>query len=200
MTVSPAHALTNRMTSLTLVTLLHGLLLLILLNAFTQKDTRVFSPRETILRLLPLLRPAPQQDAAPSAGAARNARPLPAPVVPPATAIEPAAPDVTGLGHSLFGCAPERLAAMTADERQRCATGLKAPDRNLVVIPKSHVQDPARRAAEMKARNAPLRVPCTYTGSAPGPYFSNTVTGMINPGCVLDGLFNGFAPLTGLAK
>lgn len=188
---------TQRITSLMLVMLLHGVLLMLLLHAFTQKGTRVLSPRETILRLLPLLRPTPREDAAASAGAARNARPLPAPIIPPAVSTEPAAPDITGLGFHLFGCAPEQLARMTAQERARCATGLKAPGREVVIIPKSHVQDPARRAAEMKAKNAPPRVPCTYTGSAPGPYFSNSVTGMIDPGCALRGLVNGFDPLTG---
>lgn len=201
MSVRPAHALTNRMTSLMLVALLHGLLLLFLLQAFTQKDGRVFPPRETILRLLPLLKLAPPDDAAPSAGAARGARPLPAPAVTqPNSAVEPAAPDISGLGHSLFGCAPERLATMTAEERAHCATDLKAPDRSEVIIPKSRVQDPARRAAEMRAKNSPLHVPCTYTGSAPGPYGSKSVAGMIDPGCALRGLVNGFDPLTGQPK
>jgi hypothetical protein len=201
MSVRPAHALTNRMTSLMLVALLHGLLLLFLLQVFTQTSAPLLSPRETILRLLPLLKTAPQEDAAPSAGAARGARPLPAPdITQPNSAVEPAAPDITGLGHSLFACAPERLATMTAQERARCATGLKAPDRSVVIIPKSHVQDPARRAAEMRAKNSPLHVPCTSTGSAPGPYGSKSVAAMIDPGCALRGLVNGFDPLTGDPK
>ncbi len=199
MSVRPAHALTSRMTSLTLVMLLHGLLLMLLLHAFTQKSARPLSPRETILRLLPLLR-SPQEEAAPSAGAAPRARPIPAPVMPPAISTAPAAPDVTGLGTRLFGCAPEQLARLTPEERARCATGLKAPDRSVVTIPKSHVQDPARRAAELKAKNSPLRIPCTYTGSAPGPYGSKSVAGMIDPGCALRGLVNGFDPMTGDPK
>ncbi|OAI45082.1 hypothetical protein AYO42_03510 [Rhizomicrobium sp. SCGC AG-212-E05] len=198
MSVRPAHALTSRMTSLTLVMLLHGLLLMLLLHAFTQKSARPLSPRETILRLLPLLRP--QEEAAPSAGAAPRARrSIPAPVMPPAISTAPAAPDVTGLGMRLFGCAPEQLARLTPEERARCATGLKAPDRSVVTIPKSHVQDPARRAAELRAKNSPPRLPCSYAGSAPAPH-GTAVSVMVDPVCAIDGLLNGFAPLTGLPK
>jgi hypothetical protein len=199
MTVRPAHALSNRMTSLMLVMLLHGLLLMLLLHAFTQNDTRPLSPRETILRLLPLLQRAPLEEAAPSAGAAPRARPMPAPAMPPAITTTPAAPDVTGLGRQLFGCAPERLATLSPEDRARCATGLKAPDRSVVTFPKSHVQDPARRAAELKAKNSPPRIPCTYAGSAPAPH-GTAVAVMVDPVCAMDGLFNGFAPLTGLPK
>ncbi len=196
MTVRPAHALTNRMTSLTLVMLLHGLVLMLLLHAFTQKNARPLSPRETILRLLPLLQIAPQEDAAPSAGAAPRARALPAPVMPPAIST---APDVTGLGMRLFGCAPEQLARLTPEERARCATGLKAPDPSVVTFPKSLVRDPARRAAELKAKNSPPRIPCTYAGSAPAPH-GTAVAVMVDPVCAIDGLLNGYAPLTGLPK
>ncbi|MEY4964477.1 MAG: hypothetical protein RL274_60 [Pseudomonadota bacterium] len=119
-------------------------------------------------------------------------------MVPPATATR--APDVTGLGVRLFGCAPEQLAALSPAERARCATGLAHPDRSAVTIPKSHVQDPARRAAEMKAKNTPVRIPCTYVGVAPGPYYSTTPTGMIDPFCTLDGLLNGFPSPTGVPR
>jgi hypothetical protein len=186
------------MTSLMLVMLLHGLLLMLLLHAFTQKNTAALSPRESILRLLPLLR-SPQEEAAPSAGAAPRARPMPAPVMPPAISTAPAAPDVPGLGRQLFGCAPERLATLSPEERARCATGLKAPDKSVVTFPKSHVQDPARRAAELKAKNSPPRIPCTFTGSAPAPH-GTAMAVMVDPVCVIDGLFNGYAPLTGLPK
>ena len=142
MTVRPQSA--QRMTSLMLVMLMHGLLLMLLLHAFTQKNARPNTARETILQLLPMFQRTPQQDAAPSSGAAENARPVAAPVVPPVTATQPAAPDVTGLGMRLFGCAPEQLAALSPAERARCVTGLAHPDRSVVTIPKSHVQDPAR--------------------------------------------------------
>lgn len=187
----------QRMTSLMLVLLLHALLLMLLLNAFTQKNARPDAARETILRLLPMFQRA--QEAAPRSGTVTGTRAVIAPSAPPVIPAQPA-PDISGLGMQLFGCAPERLATLSPTERARCATGLVHPDRSIVTIPKSHVVDPARRAAEMKARNSPIRIPCTYVGVVPGPYFSNSPTGMIDPSCALDGLVNGFAPVTGLPK
>jgi hypothetical protein len=189
-------ALTHRMTSLALVMLLHGLLLMLLLQTFTYKNARILPTRETILRLLPLLKPAPQQEAAPRG----NARPRPAPLVIPAapeTGAAPDAPDLRALGEKLFGCAPEKLATMTPEERARCSTGLAAPDRNVVTFPKSRVRDPVRRAAEMAAKNKPLVGPCTYVTDAPAPHGSSPAM-MISPLCVLDGLANGFGYPTGL--
>jgi len=107
------------------------------------------------------------------------------------------APDVTGLGMRLFGCTPEQIARLTPEERARCATGLKAPDKSVVTIPKSHVQDPARRAAELQAKNSPPRTPCVYAGSVPAPH-GGAVAVMVDPVCAIDGLLNGFAPVTGL--
>src|SRR5689334_18864336 len=91
-------ALTHRMTSLALVMLLHGLLLMLLLQTFTHKGTRVLPTRETILRFLPLLKPAPEQEAAPRS----SANPRPAPLVIPAapeTGAAPQAPDLRALGE-----------------------------------------------------------------------------------------------------
>jgi hypothetical protein len=190
------HVLTNRMTSLVLVMLLHGLLLLLLLQTFAHKGAPALQTRETILRLLPLLKPAPQQDAAPRSSVA----PRPAPLVIPAapeTGAAPESPDIRALGDRLFGCAPERLATMTPEDRARCATGLAAPDRSVVTIPKSRVRDPQRRAAEMAAKNKPLVVPCTYITDAPAPYGSTPAV-MVNPVCALDGLINGFGHPNGL--
>lgn len=197
MFVRQQNALTHRMTSLVLVMLLHGLLLMALLQTFAHKGAPVLPTRETILRLLPLLKPAPQQQAAPRS----SASPRPAPLVSPAApeiGAAPHAPDLRALGDSLFGCAPEKLAVMTPDERARCSTGLAAPDRTVITIPKSHVRDPQRRAAEMAARNKPLVVPCTYVGEAPAPYGSTVPSTMVNPLCVLDGLANGFGHPNGL--
>lgn len=184
------------MTSAALVMLLHGLLLMLLLQTFTHKGARVLPTRETILRLLPLLKPAPQQEAAPRS----SAIPRPAPIIIPAAPQIGAAPntlDLRALGDRLFGCAPEKLATMTPEERARCSTGLAAPDPSVITIPKSHVRDPVRRAAEMAARNRPLVVPCTYVIDAPAPH-GTTPGVMVNPLCAIDGLFNGFGHPNGL--
>jgi hypothetical protein len=190
------HRTTSQMTSLALVLLLHGLLLMLLLQTFAHKGVRTLPTRETILRLLPRLKPAPQQDAAPRSSSA----PRPAPIVIPAApeiGAAPNAPDLRALTDRLFGCAPERLAVMTPDERARCATGLAAPDRNTVIFPQSRVRDPQRRAAEMAAKNKPLVVPCTYITEAPAPH-GTTPGVMLNPLCALDGLMNGFGHPNGL--
>jgi hypothetical protein len=68
-----------------------------------------------------------------------------------------------------------------------------------LVEPKSHVKDPTRREAEMRTKNTPGRVPCTYITSAPAPHGSAPLP-MVNPVCALDGLINGFGPLNGLDK
>lgn len=196
MIVRQEQTLAHRMTSLALVLLLHGLLLMALLQTFAHKGVRTLPTRETILRLLPQLKPAPQQDAAPRS----SARPRPAPMAVPAApeiGASPNAPDLRALGDRLFGCAPERLAVMTPDERARCSTGLTAPDRSTVIFPQSRVRDPQRRAAEMAAKSKPLVVPCTYITEAPAPH-GTTPGVMVNPLCALDGLFNGFGHPNGL--
>src|SRR6186713_2016724 len=94
------HRTTSQMTSLALVLLLHGLLLMLLLQTFAHKGVRTLPTRETILRLLPRLKPAPQQDAAPRSSAA----PRPAPIVIPAApeiGAAPNAPDLRALGDRL---------------------------------------------------------------------------------------------------
>lgn len=104
-----------------------------------------------------------------------------------------------GLGQSLFGCAPEQMAGLDKEARVRCGTGFARPDDSAVAEPKSRVKDPARRAAEMKTKNTPGRIPCTYVGEAPAPH-GTVAAPMVSPLCVLDGLLNGFGPLNGLGK
>jgi hypothetical protein len=61
------------------------------------------------------------------------------------------------------------------------------------------VKDPLRRAAEMKARNALLRVPCTSVVNAPVGGGSAAVP-MADPFCLMEGAIKGFGPLNGLSK
>ncbi len=117
----------------------------------------------------------------------------------PSYAPPVAPPDVTGLGQALFGCAPENLSNLTPDQRAHCTNGFTRPDDNALVEPKSHVKDPLRREAEMRTKNTPGRVPCTYVTNAPAPHGSAPVP-MVDPICGLDGLISGFRPLNGLEK
>ncbi|MDB5734538.1 MAG: hypothetical protein JWP16_555 [Alphaproteobacteria bacterium] len=179
-----------------LVLLLHLLLLLGLLRSLTAP---IKSPhataREMILRLLPLLKSAPAENAAPPAVASPQLRSRIVPVVPPPGSAP--APSLSGLGQSLFGCAPENLSTLSREQRAHCATGLARPDDSVMAEPPSHVKDPARRAAEMRTKNTPGRIPCTYIAVDKG---EGHAVPAVDPLCVLDGLINGFGPLNGLGK
>ncbi|HEY4076605.1 MAG TPA: hypothetical protein VGM26_06690 [Rhizomicrobium sp.] len=179
--------------------LLHGLLLLALLHFLVQSQSRLGTQAVLESFITFGQKPAPAQ-----------APPLPAMFAPPsrggvtsgaAPSLAPAvpAPDVRGLGQSLFGCAPETLANLSPEQRSHCTTGFAQPDDSAVVEPSSHVKDPSRRAAEMRTKNTPGRVPCSYLGEAPAPHGSTT-TVMADPVCVMDGLTNGFGPINGLSK
>jgi hypothetical protein len=138
-------------------------------------------------RQVPIVVPAPAQPE----GGRSGAVPSLAPPVP--------APDISGLGQALFGCAPENLASLTPEQRSHCPSGFSRPDDNAVIEPSSHVKDPARRAAEMRARSAPARVPCTSIIAA--PVGGGTVAApMVDPVCALRGASQGFDPLNGLSK
>jgi hypothetical protein len=120
-------------------------------------------------------------------------------VVPPPPAIVPIPPtDLRGFGQRLFGCAPEALAGLTQEERARCSTGLVRPDDTASLMPRSHVKNPERRAAEMAAKNRPGRIPCSYIAA-------EAKFGYQVPAASLDCLYNsatgaGLAPLNGLGR
>jgi hypothetical protein len=194
----------SRLLSLLLVALLHALLLFAILHFL------VVTPAAIVVRapehLLEIIintakKPAPVSLTAPRSGRAPTlpkaggvpygAMPSFAPPVVP--------PDVIGLGQALFGCAPENLPNLTPDQRAHCTNGLTRPDDNALVEPKSHVKDPLRREAEMRAKNTPGRVPCTYVTSTPAAHGS-TAAPMVDPICAIGGLINGFGPLNGLDK
>jgi hypothetical protein len=120
----------------------------------------------------------------------------------PSYAPPVAPPDITGLGQAIFGCAPENIPNLTPDQRAHCAStlnGFTRPDEHALVEPKSHVQDPARREAEMRAKNGQARVPCTSLAEVQ-TFDSSTVVPMVDPACAIGGLINGFRPLNGLDK
>ncbi len=101
-------------------------------------------------------------------------------------------------GRALFGCAPENLPSLTPQQRAHCPA-MARPDASAVIEPPSHVKDPARRAAEMAAKNTPGRIPCSFIMSAPAPFGATTPAPAVDPVCVLGGLLHGFKPLSGLA-
>ena len=191
-----------RFASLSLVVLLHLLLVMAMLQIVAKRPAAISVPeiffriaipqreRATPLRSLPLSPPS-----RPSRGATvPGAQPAPgiaAPSVP--------APDIGGLGQSVFGCAPENLPNLNAEQRSHCH-GLTRPNDTLLVEPPSHVKDPQRRAAEMRTKNTPGRIPCTMITDAPAPHGGTVPAPAVDPICVIGGLLNGFGPLNGLPK
>jgi len=121
--------------------------LLVLLSP--SHHTRLASlPPEAILLIPPLAVPAPTTIDA--RGPRRRRTPALIPVPPPLIAPPSAAPSLAppsglaGFGRSLFGCAPERYAELTPDERAHCpkpGEGLaKNDDRDLVTPPRSRAK------------------------------------------------------------
>ena len=194
----------ERALSLALVALLHALLLFAFLHFLVtaQKGARPAPERllemiiNTTRKPVPIIIPAgrPRRAPAPAKPGGEYSGAMPS-YTPPV-----AAPDVTGLGQALFGCATENLPNLTPDQRAHCTSGFKRPDDNALVFPKSHVQDPARREAEMRTKNTPARVPCTSLTEVQTSLSGSTMVPVVDPACALNGLVNGFGPLNGLPK
>jgi hypothetical protein len=127
---------------------------------------RVASPRETILYLPPLPKPAELKPAAqPRAPRpAVHLSPLPdtrAITVP--MFKDNAIPATPGLGRSLFGCRPENFANLSPEEQAACASASNGPTPNLAPYFRDHsdrVPGAALWARQKARKNAPLLLPC----------------------------------------
>jgi hypothetical protein len=196
----------QRMCSFLLVLLLHALLLFALLHFLVQRQAPIAAQSEHLLEMIISTARPPVPVATPKAAPKR--KPVPVLTNPggetsgamPSLAPPVAPPDITGLGQALFGCAPENIPNLTPDQRAHCTNGFTRPDQDAVIEPPSHVKDPARRAAEMRARNTPGRIPCTSLTEVQISPAGSTLVPMADPGCVISGLLNGFHPLNGLDK
>jgi hypothetical protein len=190
--------LLRRATGLVLVALLHLLLLLSLLTGLVQPVKRARLMRELTFVLPPLPKAAPS---APEAGVAtapaRRPAPPPLYVLPEAPPSPETTPALPSFGQSLFGCAPERYAEMTQDQRAHCPQQFAMPDPARLSDPPSQVQDPARRQAELAAKNTPGRIPCAVVMEQHTIYGTKAAPG-IDPICAVKGLLFGFEPLSGL--
>jgi hypothetical protein len=194
----------SRALSLVLVVLLHALLLFAVLHFMVtaQKSARPAPERLLEMIISTASKPVPMRaPAAPVTHMPSLAQPGGEySGVMPSYAPPVAAPDVTGLGQALFGCAPENIPNLTPDQRAHCTNGFTRPDDNALIEPKSHVQDPARREAEMRTKNTPGRVPCTSLTEVQTSLSGNTLVPLVDPVCAIGGLLNGFGPLNGLNK
>jgi hypothetical protein len=163
-------------------------------------------PVKKRVREITFFLPPPREAARPATGPRRD-RPssLPSPAAPPASlppmalppTMAPPATDLQGFGATLFGCAPENRNNLTPEQRARCGNFAALPrDTGRVGEPPSLVKDPARRAAELAARNTPARVPCVTLTSRSFGFAGAQDTGiMTDPLCVLNGWINGYGGL-----
>jgi hypothetical protein len=198
----PAPSYRRRAASILLVSGLHAALLFALLHFMVQPQTGPAPMAERLLEMI--IRP--QAIVAPSLPPPRQWAQVPrvqrqGPVAAPAPSLAPPAqaPDIRALGRALTGCAPENLSNLSPDERAHCPDALHKPDDSVLAMQRSHVKDPARRAAEMAAKNGQPRIACTSIKEFKTPAGSVAVP-MLDPGCAVKGAVNGFEPLNGLSK
>jgi hypothetical protein len=187
--------LAQRATGLVLVALLHLLLLLSVLTGLVQPVTRARLMRELTFVLPPLPKARPSPQAGVATAPARRPAPPPLYVLPDAPPSPQETPALPSFGRSLFGCAPERYAEMTQDQRAHCPQQFAMPDPARLSDPPSQVQDPARRQAELAAKNRPFHIPCAAVLVVPD---GRAAVPTLDPICVVKGLVDGFGPLSGL--
>lgn len=110
-----------------------------------------------------------------------------------------AAPDITGIGRSLFNCDLANGANLPTEQRANCFPfGIAPPATGTAEagMPKnSRAKNQALWAAQLAAKQAPAEVPCT---SLQQQVFGGVgaqkpvTTLMADPLCLLNGLLNGF--------
>jgi hypothetical protein len=131
-----------------------GFLLLLLQSVHILMPPAKLAQEMTLI--LPRLRPAPEQEAAPRAAAPPIVRILPtAPrLQPPPADAAPSAADVQGLGRALFGCAPEAYAVLSPEDRAHCPKpGVNAPrTTEEELYPRSHAKDAATWQEDLDER------------------------------------------------
>jgi hypothetical protein len=184
----PAHegpSFGRRAVSILLVTGLHAALVFALLHFLVQQQSH---PVVTAIRLLEMVL-RPQRAEIPLQPTRRPKLPMAGQQPkttgpPPAPALAPPAPtpDITGLGRALNDCAPENWTNLSPDDRARCPGVLHRPDESVMIEPRSHVKDPARREVEIAAKNTPGRIPCTRVETVMTPSGGVAVP-MLDPGC-----------------
>jgi hypothetical protein len=132
------------------------------------KELTLFLPRLPRAAPPPISLPAPARETPPILAA-------PAPIVPLPPSLNtlraaPMAPDLSGLGQSLFGCALEKWSSLTPEQRAKCVRpgeGFAVQDAPNLMGSPSRVQDNARWANALAHEQSPLWLPCTGPGYAP---------------------------------
>lgn len=131
-----------------------GFLLLLLQSVHILKPPTKLAQEMTLI--LPRLRPAPVQEAAPRAVAPPIVRAMPAEPIPsPSQGAPPSDADVQGLGRALFGCAPEAYAGLAPEQRAHCPKpGANVPpSAEEELYPRSHAKDAATWQEDLDERH-----------------------------------------------
>lgn len=152
---------------------------------------RVAGPRETILYLRPLPKPAELKPTAQPRAPRPAVRLSPSPdtraiIVP--TFKDNAIPAMPGLGRSLFGCRPENFADLSPEEQAACASASNGPKPDLTPDFRDHsdhVPGAALWARQKARKNGPLLLPCA------SPSGINPIGTAL---CLGDAIVNGIKP------
>jgi hypothetical protein len=195
--------LPERATAVALLLLLHAALFFLINPKFGPKTE--LQPLSEIT--LSFNAPKPRDMALPAVNPVflKPAPPAIAPPIIPESNLPPppamATPNVTGIGRSLFSCDLANTNNLSREDRANCGRLGPAPPPTGTMeagMPKtSKAKHGALWAAELAARRAPVRVPCTgiVQQVLGGPGAQKQVSAiMADPLCLLDGLWNGFQP------
>ncbi|HEX3431648.1 MAG TPA: hypothetical protein VHT03_12255 [Rhizomicrobium sp.] len=197
------HKLPERATAVALLILLHAALFHLIQSEFGVRTGRL--PLNEIV--LSFTQPNSRETVAPVISPVfvrPHAPVLTPPVIAPTGSRLPlqppiAAPDITGVGRSLFGCDLVNGRNLSTEQTANCRKfGRAPPDTGSIEagMPKgSKARHSTLWAAELAARRTPPEVPCTHVEQQVlgGPGVEKPVTTlMADPLCLLKGWLNGF--------
>ena len=192
--------LPERAVAVALLVLLHAALFLLINRGFGVRS--VLRPLREITLSFPAPTPTKFLPAPISPELVKPREPVIAPPQVPQNGVPSspsAAPDITGIGRSLFNCDLANGANLPPEQRANCLRFGIAPPANGTAeagMPKnSGAKNEALWAAQLAAKQAPAEVPCT---SLQQQVFGGVgaqkpvTTLMADPLCLLNGLLNGF--------
>lgn len=184
----------QRGAAIALLVLIHVLALGLLLSTKQASAPLSRSVHEIIISF-PIFRPRPiPQKPQPSRTHTRvRHQSLPSFTLPPGVIPPAAHPELSGVGHALFGCDP--AAMKNPDDQAGCGALAAKPAPEEVGMPKrSHVVQTARWANELAIKHSRVLVPCLsfYQGRQPLGSAKVNQGVMVDMVCVAKGLLNGF--------
>lgn len=176
----------RRASAALLVVLLHVAFIGIFLRTTWHREVAP-SPRELVLRILPLPPPKPAQHA-PPIPLIRPDVTVPRETTSPTVTAPPAAA-LPGLNQSLFGCAPGNLDKLAPEERANCLSHQSrrnVEEPSVLNLPSRAHDEPHWQRALARKQN-PTLLPCANPGGLP-----LTLGSVV---CAANGAFNGFGDL-----